>query len=343
METNSKESLIIELSSSSGYSPEIVELLYDFTDGDKERIQKIISSLNTNILIVKANAESKAIDKKAFFYFAYDMGKSEYLEKGFFAYNRFEEVDLKADWDDLKQIIFSLKSENKFDGRMWAFFEREIQHSLFMRELKKITSDFLNTNKFKTLLESALGKALPPVFYNKNFNFDLEFLFIDPLTFYQPVEKKEKKEEEETEEDKKEDSLIRIKVYPLLDPIHGKNVRDLQADDEVLFELRDEREAAHYISELLEEKNSDQLVGTVRSFTTIDQDTIKLDINFAPGIFGESIIVKTLLLKIAHKAQSLEEKEGEENKLKSFSLKYKSFLIGVFVIMFITILIILLN
>ena len=111
METNNKESLIIELSSSSGYSPEIVELLYDFTDGDKERIQKIISSLNTNILIVKANAESKAIDKKAFFYFAYDMGKSEYLEKGFFAYNRLESVDLKADWDTLKQIIFNLKSE----------------------------------------------------------------------------------------------------------------------------------------------------------------------------------------------------------------------------------------
>lgn len=341
MSDGMKESLIIELSSSSGYNPEIVELLYDFTGGDKDRIQKILSSLNTNILIVKANADSKPIDKKAFFYLAYDMGRSEILEKGFFAYNRLEPLNLKADWDDLRKAIFNLKSENKFDGKMWTFFEREIQQPLFIRELKKLTAEFLHAPKFQNLLETLLGKTLGPVFYNKNFSMDLEYFLLDPLRFYQPLEKKEEKpDEQETEDKKKEESIIRLKVYPHLDPISGKSVRDIKPEDEVLFELRDEREAAHYITELLEEKNSDRLVGRLKGFSIVDQDTVKLEIFFAPGIYGESIIPRTLLLKTAPR-EAVNPKKDLTAGIKTFSTSYKSFLIGIIVVMFITILLLL--
>ena len=226
-----KESLIIELSSSSGYNPEIVELLYDFTGGDKDRIQKILSSLNTNILIVKANADSKPIDKKAF-YLAYDMG-SEILEKGFFAYNRLEPLNLKADWDDLRKAIFNLKSENKFDGKMWTFFEREIQQPLFIRELKKLTAEFLHAPKFQNLLETLLGKTLGPVFYNKNFSMDLEYFLLDPLRFYQPLEKKEEKPDEQETEDKKGRIHYSFEGYPHLIP-SAESVD--KPGDEVLFE-----------------------------------------------------------------------------------------------------------
>jgi hypothetical protein len=222
---------------------------------------------------------------------------------------------------------------------MWSFFEREFARQGFVKELKRITADFIESPKYGRILETLLGKALAPVFYNKNYSMELETDMLDPLLFYKPLEKMETEEEWEEEappsEEEKENVIVTLKVYPVLDPIKGKPANEIMSDEKVLFELRDERESAAYISELLKEKSPAGLVGNIQSITSMDADTYKLNIHFAPGIQGESIVPKTVMLKVTDYTDY--RVEGEFGEEKFIKLSYKSFITGIIIVMFIII------
>ena len=334
-----KEKTIIEVSMNTGYDPKVVELLYDFTNGDQEGIEKILASIHKNIVIIKANFESKTIDKKGFFYLAYDSGQYQVIEKGFFAFSHFENIDLQKSWDDLRKSILNFKMQDKFDKKMWSFYDREMGREAFLREMERLSTDFISKgNKFKTLLETLLGKVLAPVFYHKNFAMNMEIEFLDPFLFFKPLENPK---EEESEEEKpistnseEENIIANLKVFPILDPINGKNIKDVRPDDPILFEVKDERETAYYIADLLQKKSRAGLIGKIQGYSIVDQDSLKLKIYFAPGIWGESIVSNTLRVRVLTETENQQENIiDSENKF--IKIPYKPFLTGIIIIMFI--------
>lgn len=340
-----KEVAIIEISTTTGYSPEIIELLYDFTNGDKEGINKILSTLQKNILLFKSNFSSPAIDKYGFFYFAYDIGNKKILEKGFFAYDKFDSLNLDAEWDILRENLLELKSKNDHDSRMTAFFDKELAREGFLREMQRVCHDFYDTPRFEELIETLSSKALSPVFYNKNFSLDAQVELLDPLLFFKPFGEGSKKEIKEEEEDvslelspysEEESAIVSLKVMPVLDPIDGKSVEDLSVADLVLFELSDEREEANYIAGLIEEKNQNGLAGKIKSYKKEDEDNIRISVQFAPGIMGEAVIPATVMLKVLSIEQQIEKESGLDEQ-KVIKVSYKSFIIGIIVIIFISI------
>ncbi|HOJ49868.1 MAG TPA: DUF4899 domain-containing protein [Spirochaetota bacterium] len=333
---NDREKIIIEISTNMDCPPEIVELLYDFTNGDPDGIKKILSSLSKSILLIKANFESKIIDKRGFLYIAYDINNSKIVEKGIFAYKNFQPLNLSMNWEETKKIIMQHKSDNKFDGKMWAFFDKEVSSDLLIKELKRIIPIYSESEtKFKTLVVTLLSKVLAPVFYNKNFSLDTSIEFIDPFVFFKPLESSYREEKEDVKkEEKKEDEIFTIKVVPVLDPINGKNVSDLTVNDRVVFELKDEREAANYIGELLQKDNVG-LIGKVESYSIVDEDTVRLNIKFAPGISGEALVSKTVLLKTFSEYDEMNSKETKQDALK---INYSSFLKLIFIIILVILL-----
>lgn len=339
---NGREKALLELVTTTGYGPEIIEILYEFTNGDKEGIKKILSSLHKNIMLVKANFDSPTIEKSGFFYFAYDVSRHEMLEKGFFAFRGFQKLDLTQSWDEIRKMIFEMKKEAKFNSRMWNLFEREFNREGFLKELKRLIVKYMDTMKFQRLMETLLGKVLAPVFYHKNFSLGLQIEMLDPLLFFKPMERKEeseKKEEKkqfEREESKEnENVIVTSKVYPVLDPINGKLVRDILSDEKVLFELRDEREAASYIAELLQKKYSGVLIGEIQSYSVLDEDTYKLNVFFAPGIRGECIVPNTVMLKLVEISEYERNSEALLENRNFIRVSYKSFITGIIIIIFI--------
>ncbi len=335
---SNKEKTILEISTTSGYDPQIIELIYDFTNGDKEGIEKILTSIHKNILIVKVNFESKNIDKRGFLYFVYDSSNYQIIEKEFFATKRFINLNLRAPWEDLREKILAIKLEEEYDRKMWGFYDRELLKENFTKELKRICMDFLNKGKkFKPILETLLSKALAPVFYNKNFSMELEIELVDPFIFFKPLESKNKNEENDDDfEIKKNDDemIVQLKVYPILDPVNGKIIKHISPEDKILFEVKDERETAHYIAELLEKKSDAGLIGSSQSYSILDQDTLKLKIFFAPGIWGESIVPNTIRVKTIN----ILEEDTIENIAKTnkfIKIPYKPFIIGIIIVMFI--------
>jgi hypothetical protein len=344
---NSKEKTIIELSTLTGYDFKIIELLYNFTNGDKDGIEKILSAMNHNILLVKANFESKVLEKRGFLYIAYDTSKNQMLEKGFYAFKEFEEINLFQGWDDTRKNIFQIKSDGKFDKSMFTFFEKEMNSDQIIKEFKKITGDFLASHKFQTLLDTLLTKALAPVFYNKNFSLDMRYELFDPFLFFKPFMQPEinplemQKKADELVDDKK--PIITIKVFPELDPINGKNVKELTQDNLVQFEVKDERDVASYIADLIGTNKEDGLSGRVISFNIIDSDTIKLNIEFAPGISGESIVPNTLMVKTIEPYEQQKFKNNSDNQEKKIQIPIKTFIISMIIIMFIVLIFLLLS
>ena len=336
---NDREKVIIEISTTMNCPTEIVELLYDFTNGDPEGIKKILNSISKSILLIKSNFESKVIDRKGFFYLAYDTNNSKIVEKGIFAYKNFQSIDLNKSWEELKKIIMEHKSENKFDGKMWAFFDKEVSSEFFIREIKRMIPLYSEAeHKFKIQLASFLSKVLAPVFYNKSFNLEIEVEFIDPFIFFKPIESSSTQKKEEVDEEKsKEEDIFTIKVYPILDPIKGKHINDLTVNDRVVFELKDEREAASYIGELLQ-KEDIGLIGKVESYSIIDEDTVRLNIKFAPGILGEAIVSKNVLLKTFSEYDEVSKVDS-----KTMKISYSNFLKLISFIILVILLIILFN
>ncbi|HCL56817.1 MAG TPA: hypothetical protein DHW82_07395 [Spirochaetia bacterium] len=338
---NNKEKIILEISAGSGYDPKMIELLYDFTHGDKSGIEKILSSIHKNFMLVKVNFDAKPIEKQGFFYFVYDIAKNDFIERNFFAYKNFTPVDLSLPWEKNREIIYEFKGKDKHDHVLWGMFEKEIRQENFQKELKRIVSDFFASQKFQTLLETLLQKGLTPVFFNKAFTLDVKYEMLDPFIFFSPMEdkKKEARESEKENEPKEEENIIvRLKVKPVLDPLEGIPIKSLSQENPVLFELKDEREAAFYIGELLQKKNSgNAMIGYVKSYSVVDQDTLKLNIFFAPGIWGEALVANTLRVHVVKPEEEVEEEEKKENK-KFIKISHKSFIIGITVIIFIILL-----
>lgn len=341
-----KEKIILEASAMTKYNPEMIELLYDFTGGDKNGILKILSSINKNILVLKCNFDAKPIEKAGFFYFAYDVAKNEMLEKGLYAYRQFQKLNLEESWENLRKIIYEFKSESKFDKSMSAIFEREISSDNFLRELKRVISDFMNNPRYRTVLDTLLIKGLAPAFYNKNFALDTEIEMLDPFLFYKPLEKKEPVESEEDQnlaEPKSDDNMVTLKVYPVLDALEGKTVREISSGDSVLFELKDDREAAYYIAELLQKENPVGLVGRITSYSIIDEESVRLNVSFVPGINGECIVNTSVRLKVIGNLEISGGQSLSLKNLKKIEISYKTFIKIVIAIIFIIGILLLIN
>ncbi len=104
-----------------------------------------------------------------------------------------------------------------------------------------------------------------------------------------------------------------------------------------MFELKDEREAASYIGELLQ-KEDIGLIGKVESYSIIDEDTVRLNIKFAPGILGEAIVSKNVLLKTFSEYDEVSKVDS-----KTMKISYSNFLKLISFIILVILLIILFN
>jgi hypothetical protein len=302
-------------------------LLLKFTGNDLEGAMRILEAVPKDIFAVKMKFITQIAGYVGAFFFCFDQ-KEGIIKRLIGVISEDKEigkVDVREHWIDFENQLYEYATTKKIDGGKIEQFKSRLQGGEFLSHvagllrigksidhdsvnnlfLDKLYNVFADTNiavKFEIEMTDAfeLNKG-------KNMEETEQQQSVEPEEVNQDLEKQEKRARSET--------LILLKVDPVLSPVSGIEVRDLEYGDQIQVRITDDREIADYLAELIGAKVDSVRVpvySEVVDCKELEGGYIGMFTQFGPGIMGSFRVPEDA--KVVCRRVVEEEEETTERK-----------------------------
>jgi hypothetical protein len=326
------EELVTELVTSTGCDRILAGMLLKFTGWDLDGARRIIEAVPKDIFALKLKFITQITGFFGALFLSYDEKKR--VIKRFIAVITDDKdigrIDIEKQWSEYEEELYVHARTKKIDGLKVDQLKKRMTGDDFISKLANVLK--VGRPVKKDLLNSILVDELYNIFTDTNIavKFDIEMTDAFELNKGKGITQAGSAEDEELnpeevdaeiekqeQQDKVEQSLIVLAVDPVLSPVSGTSIQDLEFGDEIQVRISDEREIADYLAELLGAK-----VDSIRVpiFTKIievrELETGDLGVftQFGPGILGMFKVPEDV--KIATRGVLEEEPATVEKKKK---------------------------
>jgi hypothetical protein len=237
-------------------------------------------------------------------------------------------IDVEKGWLEFEDELYDHARTKKIDGLKVDQLKKRMTGDEFISKL----ANGLKVGRpvKKDLLNSILVDELYNIFTDTNIavKFDVEMTDAFQLNKGKGIVQAGRVEEDglnpeegdaeienQDQQEKMEQSLIVLSVDPVLSPVSGTNIQDLEFGDEIQVRISDEREIADYLAELLGAKVDSIRVPIFTKIIEVKElETGDLGVftQFGPGILGMFKVPEDV--KIATRGVLEEEPQSVEKK-----------------------------
>jgi len=298
------EALVNMLVQETGCDHEIASMLLRFTDGDLDGARRILKSVSKDVFIIKAKFVAETSGEFGAFMFCYDEKEKgvKRLISVITDTRDIGKIDVETGWRDFEEELYRYLKSTFIDSLRVEQFEKSIYSKDF---LKKIGTMFKSGKPLKKeTMHGVLIRELYNIFPDTNIAIKFEMEVTDAFELNKAlkeqeevaeVEEIENKELKGREEEKKQrgkgkdQSLVVMKVDPVLSPVGGTEIRFLEFGDEIQVRITDEREIAEYLADLIGGRVLGEripVVAKVVEVQELDEGYASVLTQFGPGIMG---------------------------------------------------------
>ena len=288
-----------------GCDHDLASMLLKFTDGDLDGARRIFKSVPKDIFVIKAKFVTAVSEACGAFLFCFDE-KENKITRFIFVISDNKDIgklDLTKGWRDFEEELYTYLKRTVIDNLRVEQLEKSIQSKEFAKKIGSALKSGkpLKRETVQNLLIGQLYNIFPDSniavkFYIETTDaFELNKAYREKGEEAEEVEEVENKEKREEAEGKKhplrgkDQSLIVLKIEPLLSPVKGTELRFLEYGDEIQVRITDNREIADYLSELLGGKVQGErvvVITRVIEVQELDEGYVSVLTQFGPGILG---------------------------------------------------------
>jgi len=319
MSTN--EELVEELAQSTGCDKNLAAMILKFTGWDKEGAQRIIDAVPKDIFAVKVKFITQITGYFGAFFLCYDQ-KKHMVSRAIIVISEDRDVgkiSLAINWRDFEEKLYDFSRNKKVDGLKIDQFKKQ----LLSEEFKSSLSGVLKSGKTdEEKLNNLLVDELYNVFTDTNIAVKHHVQMVDAFDMNRgkesmqigdPIEEKAETARDAGGEDtphRLDQSLVVLKIDPVLSPVSGTAIKDLEFGDEIQVRITDERDIAGYLADLLGAKVDDLRVPVMTKIVEVRElegGNLGVITQFGPGIVGMFRVLEDT--KIVTKGEAAEEPE----------------------------------
>ena len=324
------EELINELVTSTGCDRILGGMLLKFTGWDLDGARRIIEAVPKDIFALKLKFITQITGFFGALFLSYDEKKR--VVKRFIAIitddKEIGRVDVEKQWTEFEEELYSNARTRKIDGLKVDQLKKRMTGDEFISKLSNVLK--VGRPVKKELLNSILVDELYNIFTDTNIavKFDVEMTDAFELNKAKGIvqagsiegdefnaEEVDSEIDKQNQEEREEHSLIVLSVDPVLSPVSGTSIQDLEFGDEIQVRISDEREIADYLAELLGAKVDSIRVPIFTKIIEVKElETGDLGVftQFGPGILGMFKVPEDV--KIATRGITEDESPSVEKK-----------------------------
>lgn len=297
---NSDNQPVDELIQKTGCDRALAVMLLRFTGGDLGGALRILEAVPRDVFAVKMKFITQATGFLGAFFFCFDQKAGEIKRLiGVVSEDReIGKIDVGEHWMDYENRLYGYATSKKIEGSKIEQVKRRLQGGAFLSR----TAGLLRVGRpvNREALNNLFLDELHNVFADTNIavKFDIEMTDAFEMNKGRDVEEEEteqlKPEEVDREIDRREErahneTLLLLKVDPVLSPVSGLEVRDLEFGDEIQVRITDDRDIADYLAELIGAKVDAVRVpvySKVVDSKELEGGYMGVFTQFGPGIMG---------------------------------------------------------
>ncbi|WP_041607853.1 hypothetical protein [Halobacteroides halobius] len=180
----------------------------------------------------------------------------------------------------------------------------EVAKEIFKEKLEDITQEAINFKvKTKLFSRDELEESYPKLFDEDK----------------KEVESQTEDETIENDQETKLDARIELKCSPVISAVAGKRITDLQLQDELVVQVKDDRDIGQDIAELLQKQGQDKVVGTIEEIKHDQElDRYHIVVKFKRNIYGKLVVDPEVKLTITEESRA--NVESREKSDSTFNL-----------------------
>jgi hypothetical protein len=294
----------MELVESTGCDRYLAGMLLKFTGWDLDGARRIIEAVPKDIFALKIKFITQITGFYGVAFFSYDEKKREM--KRFIAVITDEKeigrIDIEKHWSDFEEELYNYARTNKIDGLKVDQMKKRWTDDEFISKIANVLK--VGRPVKAELLTNVLVDELYNIFTDTNIAVKFDIEMTDAFELNKGKEQAQigdirggelNPNEVDSEIERKnrvkrpDQSLVVLRVEPVLSPVSGVNIQDLEFGDEIQVRITDERDIADYLSELLGAKVDSIRVPVftriieVKELETGDRGVFT---QFGPGILG---------------------------------------------------------
>jgi len=301
---SSNEQVIKELVESTGCDRYLAGMLLKFTGWDPDGARRIIEAVPKDIFALKMKFITQITGFYGVLFFSYDEKKREI--KRFVAVITDEKevgrIDIEKHWPQLEEELYDYTRTNKIDGLKVDQMKKRMTGDEFIAKIAHVLK--VGRPVKSDLLTNVLVDELYNIFTDTNIAVKFDIEMTDAFELNKGKEQAQigdvrgedlnpdevdSEIEEQNRARRPDQSLVVLRVEPVLSPVSGVSIQDLEFGDEIQVRITDERDIAEYLSELLGAKVDSIRVPIftriieVKELETGDHGVFT---QFGPGILG---------------------------------------------------------
>lgn len=328
-DTWGNHNLVDRLVDETGCDRVLASMLLKFTGDDIDGAKRIIEAVPKDIFAVKAKFITQITGYYGALFFCYDE-KEKKIKRTMAVIGDDKEIgkfELSLDWREFEQQLYQYAKEKKVDAAKIEQLKKLINSREFVEKLSGILKSSRPVNRES--LNNILLDELYNIFADTNIALKFEIDMTDAFALNKSLndsnlflddEKKLGKEGDELEskkESRKNQSLIVLKVDPVLSPVRGISIRELEFGDEIQVRITDERDIADYLATLLGGKVDSiriPIYAKIVDVKELEGDNAGVIVQFGPGIMGMFKIPSDAKVVTRAVAEEEPERITEKNK-----------------------------
>ncbi len=312
-----------------GCDAKLATMLLQFTGGDFDGARRIIEAVPKDIFAIKVKFIAQVTGYYGALLFCYD--EKENHIKRFISVTTDDteigKIDLTQKWIDFEETLYDYIKTKAVDS---VKIERLKEKFLDKGLVDRISKVLKVGNPVKDdVLNNLLVDELYDVFSDTNIavKFHVEMTDVFELNKGQSVsdideDKTINSEEVDDEiEDRKmkkkaDQSLIILKIDPILSPVKGTEIKELEFGDDIQVRITDERDIADYLAVLLGGKVGSMRVPIYTKIVEVkdlEAGGVGVLTQFGPGIMGK--------FKVPSEVKVVSKKEQEEEETQIVTKK----------------------
>jgi hypothetical protein len=289
---------------STGCDRTLAGMLLKFTGWDIDGARRIIEAVPKDIFALKVKFITQITGFFGAFFFSYDEKKKEI--KRFIAAITDEKdigrIGIDEPWSAFEEKLYDYIRSSKIDGLKVDHLKKRLTGDEFISKIANVLK--VSRPVKNELLNNVLVDELYNIFTDTNiavkFNIEMTDAFelnkgkeisqigevsgedLNTDEVDMEIEKQEKK-------NRTDQSLVVLAVDPVLSPVSGTSIQDLEFGDEIQVRISDNRDIADYLAELLGGKVDSIRVPVFTKIVEVKEletGDIGVFTQFGPGILG---------------------------------------------------------
>ncbi|MGC8767611.1 MAG: hypothetical protein ACP5QP_07965 [Brevinematia bacterium] len=283
----------LEELTSKGIPEKIVNFLFDYFKGDIEKVYLVLNSIKKDIVILKMKFSFSIYSGISIMFINTKTSKCEFIKCFISTSYEITKINIELPWNEIIMKISEQYKNFQVDPELSKKAENILSSDA---KLSGTLSKLFSQDKTEIDIRRFLYTYIPTIFGDQNAVVRFSYEKIDIFQFYKfmknlDVELPDSLKFLESEEFFNEYPILEVPLEPILSPLDGVSINNLNIGDRIFVKIPEDSEAYRLFHK------GTPPTARITSISPLDNERYLLKLELGPGFLGSFILRNDVKLK----------------------------------------------